>query len=337
MEEKLSDKEISQEELVNELSRRGHRNVTARLLVDWRSRELLPPFDIQGAGRGRSMGGRECSRWSNAPHIIGRSIWILQLQRLYGSYSGVYLPLWLLGYPVQVDRVRRSLAEPLEHALSSVERDCTAEKNREDVLGDIAYDLISKLKNEQVPISDVPLEVVDLALNLFINADYDLTDREAFKSLRSWLQRCEQYQASLRGPGSSHVSSQPSTISSMIAQAKLIREHLSVVEIKRAVDESTNQDLLVVERDLHLVRHIVRMFAKLLSSELASTIELPKDMVWRFVFGLGRIVICLDLSFRKHGRGSEVDAVLADVLGKTQQAFDRKFSEAKGATSASTP
>jgi hypothetical protein len=281
------------------------------------------------------MGGRECSRWSNAPQIIGRSIWILHLQRLYGNYSGVYLSLWLLGYSVQVDRVRQSLTEPLELAISSVERDCTAEKNREDVLGDIAYDLISKLKNEQVPISDVPVEVVDLALNLFINADYDLTDREAFKSLRSWLQLCEQYQASLSGSGSPQVSAQPSTISSMIAQAKLIRKHLSVVEIKRAVDESTDEDLLVVERDLHSVRHTARMFAKLLSSELTSTIELPRDMVWRFVFGFGRIIVCLDLSFRKHGRGSEVDALVTDFLAKVQEAFDRKFNNAKAATSAS--
>lgn len=325
---------ITQEELVNELNRRGYSKVTARQVIDWRSRELLPPFDIQGAGRGRSMGGRDCSRWLNAEHIIGRSIWILHLLNLYGYYSDVYIPLWLLGYSVQIDRVRQSLAEPLKRVVSSVEKDCTAEKNIEDVLGDIAYDLIAKLKNEEVPISDVPQEAVDLALNLFINANYDFTDKGAFKSLRSWLRLCEQYQASLREPGSAQVSSPASPISTMISQAKLIREHLSVAEIKRAVDESKDEDLLVVERDLHSVRLIARMFAKLLSSELASNVELPRDLIWRFVFGLGRIVICLDLSFRKHGRGSDIDALVTDLLAKVQNAFDTKFNEAKATSAA---
>ena len=121
----------------------------------------------------------------------------------------------------------------------------------------------------------------------------------------------------------------------MISQAKLLREHLSFVEIKRAVDESKDEDLLVVERDLHSVRLIARMFAKLLSSELASNVELPRDMIWRFVFGLGRMIICLELSFRKHGRGSDVDALVTDLVAKVQKAYDTKFNKAKAATSAS--
>jgi hypothetical protein len=100
------------------------------------------------------------------------------------------------------------------------------------------------------------------------------------------------------------------------------------------VDESTDEDLLIVERDLRSVRGIARMFVKLLSTELASTVDLPRDILWRFVFGMGRIIICLDLSFRKHGRGSEIDALLADVLAKIQVAFDRKDNKGKAAASA---
>lgn len=325
---------ISQQELINELDRRGYQKVTVRQVIDWRSRELLPPFDVQGAGRGRSS-GRECSRWSNRPLIVGRSIWILRLLNLFGNYSSVYIPLWLLGYSVQFERIRQSLAEPLDRTVSSVERECNRDRSVEDVLGDTAYDLISKIKGEQSPICDVPLEALDLILNLFINPNYDLTDIGAFKALRRWFQLCEQFQASLRGPDNRQIPSQPPTLDSMIQQAVLIREHLSVAEIKRAVNECKDEDLLVVERDLHSLRRIARMFAKLLSTELPSTAELPWDLIRRFVFGTGRIIICVDLSLRRHGRGEEIDSLLAEVLSKTQGAFDRKFNQADAATSAS--
>src|SRR5215475_4889851 len=106
---------LLQEELLQELHRRGYVDVKLRQIIDWRFRGVLPAFDFQGAGRGRSS-GRLPSQWSNPHTIIEHAVWITELLNLYGSYKQVYVPLWLLGYQIEPHhigkRCRSRLKEP---------------------------------------------------------------------------------------------------------------------------------------------------------------------------------------------------------------------------------
>ena len=118
-------KGLTQEELLEELHRLGYVDATLRQIVDWRSRGVLPPFDLRGVGRGRSS-GRAPSRWSEAEPIIEHGIWILELLNLYGNYSQIYIPLWLLGYPIESHHIRQALVAPLEKTISNLERECSS-------------------------------------------------------------------------------------------------------------------------------------------------------------------------------------------------------------------
>jgi hypothetical protein len=100
-------------------------------------------------------------------------------------------------------------------------------------------------------------------------------------------------------------------------------------KIKRAVDECCDDEILVLEHDLQSLRRVGRMFAKLLSTELPAGHRLPWDMVWRFIFGLGRVMVCIDLSLRKHGFGKDIDSLLSEVVARVQAAFDLKFNSAE--------
>ena len=199
----------------------------------------------------------------------------------------------------------------------------------EDVLSDTAHTLTAKLKQEQFPVCDFSQDAMDLILNVFMNPNYDMTDIYAFGALQSWLQHCERSEMFESLTTKETSSSQPSTLDSAIRQAVLFKAHLSLPEIKRAVDECTDDDILVLERDLQSLRRVGRMFAQLLSAELPAGHRLPWDMVWRFIFGLGRIMICIDLALRKQGFGSDVDSFLSEVVVKVQAAFDLKVSRAE--------
>lgn len=80
--------ELSQEELIIQLRERGYASVTSRQVVDWRAPGLLPAFDVQGSGRGRSQ-GRKPSRWSDAETIVEQANWIIELLELYGYYQPI--------------------------------------------------------------------------------------------------------------------------------------------------------------------------------------------------------------------------------------------------------
>ena len=312
------EKGLSQEELVNCLRGRGYQDVKIRNVRRWCELRLLPPFDVRGASLGRPL-GREPSRWTNEQHIVRRSICILELLNLYGSYSYVYVPLWLLGYSIEFDCIRKSLSEQLERMISRVEHKCKSDCNMEDVLYDEACDLTEQLRHEPSPWCELPHDALSLVLNVLMNPNLDWTDSGAFESLQTWLQRCEQvFQTGRNGSSEAPVSNQPDTINSLMKGAALLKEYLSVSKISQAVEESNDDDLRVVEHDLLILR-------KLLSSNLPTDCQVPRAMVLRGVLGIGEIAIWIDLSFRKHGLGRDIDALLSESLMKVQMAYESKF------------
>jgi hypothetical protein len=250
---------------------------------------------------------------------------------LFGDYSHVYISLWLLGYPVHFGRVREALSQPLERTISSVQRECTAERNMEDVLSEDAHKLASKLQKEESPMLHIPADAIDLILNLFVNPDYDLTDAGAFEAFQEWQEQCQRLQATW-----TRSTSQPSaadSIESLLTLASTVKQYLSVVEVKRCVDEATYDDLRVVGRDITMLRHMWLMFTKLLARELPSDLRLPRDLVLRFVLGMGRMAIYFNLALRSYGQGGDIDSLMSYWLTMVESAFHEKFGDANSSQS----
>ena len=321
---------LSKKQLVELLHGRGYVGVTVRQVTDWRSRDLLPPFDVGGTSLGRAQGKAE-SQWSNGVVIIEQSAWIIELLKLFGDYKHVYVPLWILGYRVHLGRVREALFEPLERTISGVRRDSTADKNMEDVLSEDASILAAKLRKEDSPLLHIPADALDLILNLFMNPDYDLTDEGAFQAFQLWQEQCQRLQASWSQ--SAMQPGTPDSIGSLFGLASTVKRYMSITEIKRCVDEATYDALRVVGRDVAMLRRTWLMFSKLLARELPAELYLPKDLVLRFVLGMGRIAIYLDIALRSHGQGGDIDSLLPHWLGVVERAFDEKFGEATSSIS----
>ena len=323
---------LSKEELVEVLHDRGYVDVTLRQVTNWRSRELLPPFDLEGASLGRAQ-GKSKSRWSNAEIIIEQSAWIIELLNLFGDYRHVYVPLWLLGYPVYLRSVRDALSESLERTIASVQRDCTADKNLEDVLSESASIFAAKLEKENDPLLHIPVDALDLILNIFMNPDYDFTDQGAFQAIQLWQEQCHQLQASRSKSGMQLGTAD--SIESLFGLASTIKRYLSITEIRRCVVEANYDDLRVVGRDITILRHMWLMFSKLLARELPD-LDLPKELVLRLVLGMGRIAIYLDIALRSNGEGNKIDSLLSDGLAMFERVMDEKFGDAKSLVSTQT-
>ncbi len=146
-----------------------------------------------------------------------------------------------------------------------------------------------------------------------------MTDIDAFGALQTWLQYCELTRFG-RGEPAEANPQPPSTIEAAIQQAVRFRGHLSLPKVRQAVNECSDEEILFVGGDLQHLRRIGRMIAKLLSMELPAGFALPRDILWRLIFGLGRMLVCIDFSLRKHGYGNDIEAFLSDVVARVQYA-----------------
>lgn len=83
-----------------QLRQRG-RAVSARALVDWRQKGLLPQLQSRGRGRGRGK-----HNYWRSPKIIDQAILIGELMELNFPNDEALIIIWLLGFSVKPDRVR---------------------------------------------------------------------------------------------------------------------------------------------------------------------------------------------------------------------------------------
>lgn len=126
---------ITTAHLVEEMSRRG-RPVTARRLVDWRRRELLPPLVVRGAGRGRGVR----YAWPSA-RVLDQAEAVDELISGLRRVSRIYLPLWLLGFDVPVRRVRAGVVRALDGLRSHLEEQTHAYEDPRDLFFSLAADV----------------------------------------------------------------------------------------------------------------------------------------------------------------------------------------------------
>lgn len=95
----------TEQHLIRTLDRLGYK-VTKRRLTDWRERGIMPPLCSAGQGRGK---GR-CYFWSE-PDVLKHAITVCELLAYYRRVDDIYLPLWLLGFGVPLEVVRRKIME----------------------------------------------------------------------------------------------------------------------------------------------------------------------------------------------------------------------------------
>jgi hypothetical protein len=75
-------KNITQDELVQDLHLLGYKDVSVTRVADWRKLELLPPFTSVGEGQGRGA-GRKKGHWSNPAEVLKQAESIIELLKSY--------------------------------------------------------------------------------------------------------------------------------------------------------------------------------------------------------------------------------------------------------------
>jgi hypothetical protein len=323
---------LTQDELVAELHRRGYSDITTRRIADWRVHDLLPPFDMIGGGRGQRK-GREQSRWTDRDSVINQAIWVCELLPSYRSLDELRVPLWMLGYPVPVDRVRQALREPLDSAMRPIEKEIASSGEMEDLIGDTAYDLAQKWGRMGVELFQIPQESMEAFINVLFNEDYDLSDapfEEGERALQEYERRMhDQQAAALAAKGiQTDVPQRGSSLGDFFKRAPLIKEYFSLPKLKRAVEESTDDDWRAVERDVDLLREMAllayRMF-KILFRDLDPKFDTSPAGTLPPLFSCGKVLIWVDLSLRRHGYSELVDLSLAEAMRCLREKCDEKL------------
>jgi hypothetical protein len=261
---------LTQDELLTKLHRHGYDDITERQIADWRRRELLPPFDITGGGRGRRR-GRERSSWSNGKLIFNQTLWVRELLQIYGSVESVRLPLFVLGYPIPLRHMREILGGPLneiaESIAESIENQARASGEIEDLIEEMASCNVEEMRRAGAEALLIPQHSLEAFLNVFVNQGYDLADGafelgvEELKAYEDAMQqRCADVLAA-GGLGDVDLARQDSSLMSFFDRAPFIKQYFSLHQIKLAVDECTDDDLRAVQRDMRCLLRIVPLEA----------------------------------------------------------------------------
>lgn len=288
---------LTETALVAELQRLGYNSVSVRTIQEWRRRELLPDFDQKGQGLGQGA-GRRPSVWIDGQAVIERAAWVSDLIRVYGRMESAYLPLWMLGYPIPLKRVRKALRQPTADLNQAIRKEMKGKDDLdiEDVIDDALYKGKRKiLKNN----SSVSLDQLSAVYNLLFNPKYD-PEECAFDECAP--------RDDARG-GQAHIPNQDQTWN-LFQHASFIKEHLSFERMKETLRHCTVEDLKIIERDLGILREIVFHIGRMVKA-MASAVpaEFTKGFTdkWHALFFVGRMCILADLSLRRSGHGDWID------------------------------
>lgn len=331
----MSDERVSltQDELLAKLHRHGYDDVTERQIADWRRKEMLPPFDVIGSGRGRSR-GREQSSWSNGRSVFNQTLWVRELLQIYGSVERVRMPLWVLGYPVPLERVREVLGGPLnemaEGIAEAIENEARASGEIEDLIEEATSQNVEEMRRAGAEALLMPQHSLEALLNVFFNQGYDLTDgafelgaEELKKYEGAMQQRCAAALAA-EGLGDVDLTRQDSSLMSLFDRAPFIKQYFSLHQLKLAVDECTDDDLRAVQRDLCCLRGmalLVRKMITIITSELPAKYMPARADILRPILSVGGLLVLADLSLRRNGFAHAIDYLLPAALKQFRQGF----------------
>lgn len=333
---------ITQEELVVELRNVGCAEVSKRRLTDWRENDVLPPFDVTGAGRGKGR-GRECSSWSDDQLVLNQALWVRQLLSIYRSFESCHLPLWMLGYPVLFSSVRETLSKPLREMTRAIQFEAKSAGEIEDIIDDAAFKYCKDMKRLKSAAMSAPKETLEAFVNILFNQDYDLNDapfQQGIEGSREWQRRLQsriRLRAQITTPADDGSTlSEHESATDFFALAPFIKQYLSLNQLKKAVEECTDNDLRAVARDLGLLREIALAISRLieiLNRDMAPELRATPAQFLPAIFVVGRLVILADLSLRRNGFAEVIDRGLGQILDACRRDINEELERELAASS----
>ena len=329
--------EMTQGELLSEMHRLGYDDVTERQLADWRRKDLLPPFDVTGGGRGQRR-GRERSSWTDGESVLNQALWVRELMQIYRSTESIRLPLWVLGYPVPLKRVREALGGPLNEITNeiaeAIENEARAGGEIEDMIEEVTYHHFEEMRREGAEALLLPQHSLEAFFNVFFNQDYDLTDGAfelGIEELREYETAMRQRQdAALAAEGFSDTepAREDDSLLRLVDRAPFIKQYFSLHQLKQAVDECSDSDLRAVQRDLSYLRGMTQLLRKIitiLTREIPPEYHPSRADSLRPILSVGGLIILADLSLRRHGFAREIDYFLPEALRRFRQQFTEEM------------
>lgn len=316
---------LTQEELVANLHALGYASASVTSIAAWRKLDLLPQFSSGGHGQGRGA-GREKSLWSNPTDVLNQAVALLDLRKSYRHLEELYLPLWLMGFQIPLEHVRRALMQPLLTAAMDFNVQEDGRNAIEDLIDQSVAD-ISPLIKGKIPLLDVPDETLSAMMNVIANPDYDFADQpyeEGVSHLKAWecsfAQRCQELLKD-------SVTINPEVVgdnNNILANAPFINKYLSLPRLLEATQKCSDGALLAVQRDLQFGRQILLVFKRiieLLSPFLPATFRFSEnDITVLFKFGL--MTTWVNLALRRSGFGPLIDYLIPKILDQLHKDFD---------------
>jgi hypothetical protein len=186
---------------------------------------------------------------------------------------------------------------------------------------------LSPFMQRHMPFFDVPDESLAAILNVIANPQYAFWDQpyeEGVSKLKEWessfAQRCQV----LLGEG---IVIDPKIVgddNNIFANAPFINRYLSLPPLAAAAQDCTDEELMVVQRDLRIGRQLLLVLKRtfeLLSPYLPEAFHFSSaDMA--VIFNFGRLVIWADLALRRSGFGPLIDQLLQRILDQLHQDFN---------------
>lgn len=312
---------LTEDGLVARLGELGYLGVTKRRVAAWRGQELIPRFDVIGAGRGQSL-GRGPSGWSNGEAVICQAAEVCKLLKSYSALAELHFPLWVLGYPIPLERVREALDGPLDATMEFIEAEGGNRGEIEDKIGDDAFEFSRVIERSNIMSVPVPQDAIETFSNLLLNRKYDLTDTPFEDGLRSLQEFDSEFQQKAeavfadRFPAKQAVEVSDDGMYTIFDNASFINEYLSVEALKKAVDECSDEDLVAVQRYLatgrevmDVLKEVVELFEVYFPPEFRLA-EVDRTMI----FTGAKLCVWSLLSLRRKGFGDLIEMCLAEII-----------------------
>lgn len=338
--------ELTQSALVFRLHRLGYCDVTERRIIDWRNKGLLPQFDRRGVGLGKGRGRTE-STWTNGRSIVERAVWVHRLLAIYRHSDNLHLPLWMLGYPVDSEQVRLALLEPLERIAETFQTEAVEKieikepfERKDGILEDYIEDLAEGWvrKEKFAELLGIPQEVVETAMNIFFNPDYDITDlgfEEGKGQLAIWKERVNNEMLPILSNGfdenrDAPKPMRPEGIELVFEQPGFFQDRLSVAALRESVLDASDEDLETIQEDLQVIRTVVgpmgEMVATLMKHAKIDRLPTLHDVL-PDLFRIANLIVLVDLSMRRHGWSPQLNHARSELIMNFQQDFSEVTEE----------
>jgi hypothetical protein len=228
--------------LLHDLESRGY-IVTARQIVDWTHKRLMPGPRQRGMGYGRGS----VYTWPD-PGILDQVMAICDLLNEYRRVNAIRLPLWLLGYNIESTEachVMRERLQGLEKWLTGYDRVSSDPDDAADQVSDRLCRLPERVDGPDFS-AETPTESIELLVNVVANPGYEI-------KLDILQYAVEEFNCYVRDSAKQH--SMPSIDELLVWMPVLLRhlQPLSVPKLIDAVTQATDADLETAHADWMLI------------------------------------------------------------------------------------